>query len=152
MFIGHIEITGGPKVIKKQMNRLVREAMEACAMHWHESFRPIHFTREGFSRYHYHKRSEKYLRRKIREKGHADPLVFSGKTREQAKKMYLRTSARRATGELPVPKYITQFHGGKHAYELTKILKKEEKVIARLAADNVAGAINNLQERETIKF
>lgn len=45
-----------PGVLKRELNRLLKEAWAAIGLYWHKNFRPKHFTRAGAREYGYDKR------------------------------------------------------------------------------------------------
>lgn len=66
---------------KREWQRIQREAWLIVGRRWHERMRPKHFKRSAISEYGYKPRGAKYEARKFREKGHRDPLVFTGASR-----------------------------------------------------------------------
>ena len=72
------------RVSRKTWNEAMKAVYHSGAEHWHDRFSARHFTAQGARLYGYAPRSKKYLARKRREKGHGDPLVWSGASRTLA--------------------------------------------------------------------
>src|SRR3990172_5870842 len=66
------------RVSRKTWNEAMKAVYHSGAEHWHDRFSARHFTAQRARLYGYAPRSKKYLARKQREKGHGDPLVWSG--------------------------------------------------------------------------
>lgn len=62
--------------------------------YWHRYFRPKHFTQAGAVEYGYQLRKVKYTHRKLRKFGHANPLVFTGESRELARMKDIRATSK----------------------------------------------------------
>ena len=101
--------------------------------YWHQFFMPLHFTDAAKKRYGYQPRSgsgeppvlrrpagskgfyrtynnPKYYWRKMREKGHSIPLVYTGRSEQAARQVRITASARQGVGVLfALPKYFYQF-------------------------------------------
>lgn len=81
---------------KMQIRRAQRHALATMARGWHADYLPLHFMSTAFERYRYYRRKgmgldklgkaykDSYTARKIREKGHNRPLIFSGDGAMQA--------------------------------------------------------------------
>ena len=93
----------GPRV--KGLHKHLRYAYANVANWWHKHVLPVHFTKQGASKYHYEKRQGErlgggrrrkgsYTGRKIAKHGHSLPLVYTGLAR-----MLSRMRNIRATGK-----------------------------------------------------
>lgn len=60
----------------------IKRGLKAASIYWRMNFAQKHFTAGGAREYGYQRRTEKYLKRKQRVKGHQDPLVWSGTLRQ----------------------------------------------------------------------
>lgn len=67
--------------------RIFRGALRDGLMHggevWHEDILPGHFEPSAVARYNYHRPQRAYMIRKARKLGHQNPMVYTGKMREQ---------------------------------------------------------------------
>jgi len=107
-------ITYRPQLSKRGMNRVLRAAYGRIGQVWVDQMLPKHFTKKGAAEYNYAPRAgEQYARgskaykrsytgNKERRRGHTDPLVWSGKTRDQAKSAASRPSNTKIRIHLPV--------------------------------------------------
>lgn len=87
-------------------NRLLKAAWGHTGLHWHQNMLPGHFTAMGARKYDYTPRkgqrsgmSQKefwrsYTGQKKRKMGHADPLVWSGRSRDEAMRPDIRPTSR----------------------------------------------------------
>ncbi len=157
--IGQITLTlqGGPRVLKRAMSRIIRDSLEVAAIYWYDKFLAKHFRREGFQRYHYKPRTKKYVKRKMRKYGHADPLVFTGESRQRAQQFIdLRPVARRVTHVLHLPKHFYQYHVGSGApdkvAELTRLLPREVRACAKKSAAHMSTEISKVSDQEVIRI
>ena len=99
-------VPGGIGVPAKEFHAYRREAWLACAELWHAKFRPKHFTKAGAKEYGYQPRAgeglsgkaywRSYTGRKQRRLGQANPMVYSGKSRERTERKMFRAVSRGA--------------------------------------------------------
>ena len=75
--------------------KALRTAFQAAAAFWHRRYLPFHFTPGGARVYGYERRSEAYNKRKLKIKGHQNPLVWSGALKAAAKAPPKITASRR---------------------------------------------------------
>lgn len=95
-----------PDVIKREWNRLKKEAYQHIGEYWHARFMPKHFTHRGAREYRYQPRqgesgnaSDKGFRRsytgqKLRKYKHTLPLVFTGETKVLAAQRDVRSTSK----------------------------------------------------------
>lgn len=84
-------------LLARQRTKLITAAMEAGAANHHQQYMWRHFQPEAYRRYGYHDRTKAYVRRKLREKGHNRPLVWSGASEILAKIRDIRSTRNRTT-------------------------------------------------------
>lgn len=70
-----------PRGLSKKYKEAREESLKAIGKEWWSKMLPIHFTPEAYTEYGFAKRSEKHLKRKQKIHGHANPLEYSGKTK-----------------------------------------------------------------------
>jgi hypothetical protein len=80
-----VRVKGDLKTLARSHGEATQESLQDIGRLWHHQMLPGHFTVEGGRRYNYAKRSEKYMIRKARLKGHQRPLTYSGFTEKSAK-------------------------------------------------------------------
>lgn len=102
-----IEVGPTPGIWKREHNRLMRESFEQAGAFYHVQFMHKHFTRAGAKEYGYKPRAgeqagigsrrffRSYSGRKLREKGHQRPLVWSGASETLARIRDVRANSRR---------------------------------------------------------
>lgn len=84
-----------PAWLKKgAFNAVLKVALREVAEYWAMKVLKKHFTPAGAREYGYRERSHKYLTRKRRKFGHADPLVLQGRLKREL----LRRSGFRISG------------------------------------------------------
>ena len=72
-----------PAVAAKKLKAIVAEALAWVIKYRHGRILKNHFTASAGGRYHYKRRTAKYVQRKMRKFGHQDPLVWSGDMKRQ---------------------------------------------------------------------
>ena len=94
-------------------NTIRREAWIVAGNYWHSEFRPKHFTKAGAREYGYMPRAgesgntrpsflRSYTGRKLKEKGHTKPLVWSGTSQTLSKIRIVRSTATKARSKAEV--------------------------------------------------
>lgn len=93
MLLVHFKINGVAKIGKRQINDIVRDALAELGHYWVDNMLPKHFSKAGARDYEYTPRkgepgSERafkgsYTARKLRQKKHTLPLVWSGEARTE---------------------------------------------------------------------
>jgi hypothetical protein len=68
----------GHGVAAKAFRDMIRNGMADAGLFWHTHFLPMHFTTAAAGRYPYEDRTQRYMIRKGRVKGHRNPLEYSG--------------------------------------------------------------------------
>lgn len=130
------------------MSRLMRLLM---LRHLRETI-PGHFTPKGGQKYHYSRRRQTYLRRKLRKYGHQDPLVWSG----SVKKGIQQRSRITATQHRARLYYRFGRHPmhPQHAHEIELILKKEQREMAKRLRGYYARAVKTpaWQAKRALRF
>lgn len=80
----------------RQIRRAQRHALETMARGWHDDYLPLHFSEQAYERYRYTRRKgmgldpngrtfrRSYTARKLRERRHNRPLIYTGDGATQA--------------------------------------------------------------------
>lgn len=99
-------IKGFAGITKRDFQGIHRVSYRATGHHWHVRYADKHFTRQGAQEYGYEPRKgepgnpdpfgfkSSYTGRKFREKGHTNPLEFSGLSRQLARIRDVRATAK----------------------------------------------------------
>lgn len=102
-----------PRALRKASTQARRDAFRAVGEHWHEKFRPVHFTHRGARKYGYKPRqgqrtagepptttssrrrfASSYTGRKLRKWGHTRPLVYSGESEALTRFLDVRATSK----------------------------------------------------------
>lgn len=123
---------------KSVVNRALKESLAAAAKAWHQEYYEDHFTATGFRKYSYTPRKgqnlprgskafwRSYSGRKLRSKGHLDPLKFTGTTYRLGK--VARIVATRKQGKVVLPRGLNRKHPNSDVdmrEEATRVLPSE---------------------------
>jgi hypothetical protein len=88
-----------PADVRRQYPEIMKRLYLELAEHWHQVYRPLHFSKAAYFRYGYKKRS-----RKTRQsKGHDIPLVNTGESRRMASIPDYRGTSKGARVVMRVP-------------------------------------------------
>jgi len=80
------------RVAKRKLNNTIKAAMMAIGKRQRDQNFPKHFRVSGIAMYHMGERSRSYTKRKLREKHHRKPLVWTGRTRAIARRANVRAA------------------------------------------------------------
>lgn len=122
--------TGGRK-----MDGIIRESGKDSAEFHQKQHTKLHFRRGATVRYGYKKRSSKYVKQKKRLTGQAQPLIFSGKTKEEVQNNY-KVSGTATKGTKLTRK--ASFKGGSGRLRLkkgTNFLTRQQEVALQIAEE-----------------
>lgn len=133
---GHVEFKADAYEMHRGFKAEARKALEVLGKIWHSRYLPIHFTEAAYTRYGFHKRTWKYVKRKRRTLGHNRPNVFSGETQRQVMQPPQITSSINSEGryrtrvKMKYPDYIHYRKGGQGRREITAHHESEDKSLA----------------------
>ena len=168
MILFKVEITGGPKVMKRDLGRLKKAAFTEALTLWHRRFRAAHFTTAGAKKYGYKprkgsretpagrdRRSRKFKRsytgQKLRLMGHELPLVFSGEGRALSKNKRIQVTGKGGKAKLPRKFNWRNPHSDINMREeLTNVLSGERNEMVGKFGGTLKSGLANLRERETV--
>ena len=150
-----IRESGSPRQVYRGMKQDQAAQLKVTGEHWHGAILPKHFDNSAFNRYKLKPRTDAYTKRKLRRKGHARPLVWTGNLEKMVRGMFRLTGNRlRATVTMKGPRYLYQFRVDNvkapidKAEEITAMNKKDEK---DLAAHMEKGMVRRMKRRTKIK-
>lgn len=151
-----------PGVLKRELNRLLKQAWETLGIYWHANFREKHFTHAGATEYQYDKRQGEdrsqggkgffrtYTGRKLRRFGHTLPLVWSGASRTRSRIRDVR--ATRAGVRVVINAPTLNFRKGRLATgktmreEMTTVSAKERRDLAVVHEKALKQGIEDIRE------
>ena len=146
---GKIEYTGSPRALAKARRGAVKDANKDAVRFWHRRYQPEHFTESATKRYKYRSRTEKYMRRKARIKGHQRPLVWSGRTMLLvASTLRVTGTSKRATGSMSAPA-LNWKPELRMREELITTVRSERETMAQRHVRQITRQLNGVQTRET---
>ncbi len=127
--------SGGAYAPKSVAAKMLKRTFRAIGTFWHTTMAPRHFLRSAFSEYGYTPRKRTYEKRKRRYLGHADPLTFTGQSKQLAQRR--RVIATRKGARVNVPVRAFNFRPKGSAVNMVRewraISGQEEKRIDRFA-------------------
>ena len=139
-----IQYTGfTPEAPQRVINAALRLAYDRLGVHFFNNNLDRRFKKSGAIALGYKRRSRKYNERKLRAKGHQDPMVFSGVTRGRALSLaFTRVNATATKGEgrvdLTLNAPVLNFSGPRNTNngpnlreEITRIGKQEVPPLER---------------------
>lgn len=161
--VGQIVIVGGFDDQRRGARAIIKRGMFDMARTWHRKFLPGHFKPSADRIYGYAPREHDYEEWKGKTKGHANSLMWSGRTRAQAMALYHVTgSATKVTGKLTVPSYIRMkrvphyFRGRRYVLpamglEMTRVTRREIKTLSKRLHRQVVAGLRAIRTRKVIK-
>lgn len=151
-----ITYINSPEVIKKNFKDYLKESLTLAVFEWQEKIIPKHFTWQGAYEYGYKQRTEKYRKRKSRQKGQTNPLVWTGNTRQTLTTRVAVTSmSKSASGKIIAPWYIKAGSGkGKPnmLQELESTSEKDAQYLAEFVDKKIKEKIENNKTKEVKEF
>jgi len=100
-----------PGLLKRGFNAMKQKCFHAALTFWHRELLQKHFTSAGAMEYGYTPRKRQwrgsfkmsYVGRKLREKGHAKPLVWSGESMALTRMRDVRATSKRGVCVIRAP-------------------------------------------------
>lgn len=100
-----------PGLLKRGFNKMKEKCFHAALTYWHRDILQKHFTSAGAIEYGYTPRKRQwrgsfkmsYIGRKLREKGHTKPLVFSGESMALTRMRDVRATSKRGVCVIRAP-------------------------------------------------
>lgn len=136
------------------VNQVVREALREMGLEWRREFLPLKFKKQAYRRYNYTPRdgdpgsdapsfNKSYQGRKLRDKGHTLPNVYSGAGRDAAlasMQANARATSKRAYVTLPLPVGFNRKHPNTDVNmrrELEVVIRSEVRHLEKLLGEEV---------------
>lgn len=149
-------ITGGFEAKAKGVPALIARTLKRALRDWHRQILPRHFQPGAEWRYGYEKRARRY--RMTKERRGLPPLVFSGRTRSQAKALFRVTgSASKVRGRFFLPNHarMKPVRAGLPAIgeEMTRTTRDERRtIVARWVKPRMTIGLRKIRTRKVIKL
>lgn len=142
-------------------------AMKVMGLHWHQHMLPLHFAPNAKYVYHYQKRTAEHEQRKqkgaargretrriVDRRAATDALTFSGTLRANVTQVAtIRTFEQRFKLIMPGTPYTPDRPRAPNmppiAQEVTKLLEREKKVLAKLGKDYAVAQLKALRSPKT---
>ena len=131
-----------PGLLKRAFNAMKQKCFLAAGIFWHKEFRVKHFTKSGATEYGYTPRKtsgkygfkSSYTGRKLREKGHTKPLVWSGESMALTRMRDVRATSKRGRVVIRAPRFNTQPKNSTidMRYEMTRVTEREAVQMIRV--------------------
>lgn len=127
-------VTWDPDTKLRDIASIVGERMEAELRNWHANVMGGHFAPGAPGRYSYKPRNRRYMIRKAKQKGHQNPLVWSGNLKAMVEGLF-GISHR---GQAPVRARL-RLHGPRYLYQYRKDFQQPDKAaeLTRLTPDEL---------------
>jgi len=138
--------TPEPGTMGRKVDGWIRETAKAEAEFHQKAHTKLHFRRGASARYGYKKRSSRYVKQKRRLTGQAQPLVFSGATREMVQNRFKVTGTATKGAKLT---RVAAFRGGSGRYRLKPgmtTLTRQQEVALQLVEEIRAITADEVQE------
>ena len=142
---GYITYKGDPETLARDLRVDVKSALQEIVEKWHDDTLQVHFTDTGRRKYRYRSRTQKYRRRKLKTKGHCNPLVYSGDLKRDATRRFrVSGTSKSARITMTVPWYATKrFHRfSTYADEMTRVAQDEVDKMAKITQVIIVDKIN----------
>lgn len=138
--------TPEPGTMGRKVDGWIRETAKAEAQFHQVTHTKLHFQRGASKRYGYKKRSTKYVQRKKRITGQAQPLVFSGATKASVQQNANVTGTATRGAKLT---RVAAFRGGSGRFRLRSgqtTLSAQQEVVLQLVEEIRAITTEEVQE------
>jgi hypothetical protein len=154
----------GPVALKRnEWNAIKRDIYEELGVHWHDEFRPKHFTNRGATEYGYTPRQGEnmgkdtkgffrtYTGRKLRKFGHTRPLVKTGVSEKLCKIRDVRAT-RNGVRVVIHARTFNRTNPGTQINmreEITAFSDREDRELGRVGNDGIQRQLDQFKRTET---
>jgi len=140
-----------------ELRAAIKEELSEIGLKWHRDILPGHFETWAAPKYHYTRRSAKYLKGKLRGRHGSRPLVYWGQLEAQVTRMAKVSSTSKGVKVvLSGPRYLYMYRkGGERvdkAAELTATTQGEAKMMANLLESRMVKRLNAQTEVKTVSI
>ncbi len=155
-----------PKGLSRELPRIIKDALYAMGLYWHDNFRAKHFLPSGAKEYGYTPRKgegmstatkgfwRSYMGRKLRMKHHQNPLTWSGESRERTRIRDVRATRNQVRIVLHANalNWKNPNSSVEMWWEMTTISAGEQKVLAEVFRQKIMEGIRGIRYMETMRF
>jgi hypothetical protein len=124
-----------PRGMRKAMNASTKQSWFDAGLFFHDQLRDKRFTHAHATKAGYADRSRNYERRKLKQKGHTNPLQYSGTTRRAIRTASITSTSKTASVRYPGAR-VFNFRNPKSqanmVVEFTTVLADEANQIAQV--------------------
>lgn len=141
-----------PRAMRKRFRVVSAFAHKVAGTWWHATMRPKHFTQAGRQEYRYSRRTKDYRFRKMREKGHNNPLVFSGISRLTTRLRDVRATSKGVRVVMRAGNLAKQNPKSRVNMqdELTRVSRREEREIVRRYQTEITKGLNRIRFEQRV--
>lgn len=148
--ISEIELTGLPAVKKSDIRAAKKKAYHHVGTTWLRKFMPGHFRAGARTKYGYRPRSAKYNKRKRIVKHHTQPLVYSGRLRDQVKRPANQNVV--ATSKGVTVKLRHHIVHRQVRQDLIAVTPEEQRILAEVFVSKVHSLLKKSKRKRTVKL
>ena len=136
-----------PRAMRKEFRTVLKSAYHSVGTLWHARMRPKHFTPAGAQEYRYTRRWGEYTRRKERQHGHRNPLMFTGQSRLFTRLRDVRATSKGVRVVMRAGNLLLRPPDSDidKADELTRISRADEREMARAFQKSIDRGFNAIQ-------
>lgn len=138
-----------PGIAKRELPGIYKKAWKYIGEFWHRKFRGKHFTKEGAREYRYAPYSKGYEARKLREKGHTRPLVWSGLSEALTKVRDVRSTSKYGRVVLHAPQFNRLARMGR---DMTTVSSRETRALKRAFVRKVEREMNAIRKKKITRI
>jgi len=134
---------------RREASKIMRVGWIALGNYWLDKIRPRHFTAKGAAMYRYEPRSAAYVARKLKQRGHNDPLRWTGRSQARSALGQVKATGRGVRVTMNVPQLNMKPRGKRDSMrdELTRVLTGEKRELGRVWVTVVTDLMNKLSGR-----
>jgi len=161
----HGPVPGSANLTQREWNALKKEAFNQVGLWWFRECRPKHFTAAGATEYAYAPRvgergrpgpkgfKQSYTGRKLKDKGHTRPLVYTGKSMADAAKGRVEPTFKRVRVIMNVPTLSLRPRGGQidMQSELRRLSARDIKDAVRLHGRSMIAQLRAIRTTCTLQ-
>jgi len=146
MVRGTIIYQRSPETVLKELRARAKAVLKGVGEKWYWEFLPRHFQADAMTRYGYPARDAAYVRRKLRQKGHQRPFVWSGETEQMMRReARISSTSKGVTVKMRAPWYVRLKN---RFQDLTQINQKEITELAQAHHRGVTRRLNAARKPE----
>jgi hypothetical protein len=157
-----------PRILRRDLERIAREAGQYVGQYWHRKFRPLHFRNLATTRYGYQLRQgergsgyergfrRSYTGQKLRKFGHTKPLVYTGDSERRTEIENIRSTYRAGMVRIhvimnaPTLNFRRWPHSPDMRQELTTVIPEELAEMSEAASGFLRQRIELIRQTQVV--